>query len=250
MNIKYSVIVCKVFSILILLFLSNCKSSFSHIEQSANYTTTQPMIDGVMDTLWTKANEIKLSNYNLGAKNVKGSSDLSANYRILWDSTMLYLLVKVIDDIKFDIRKLKNSLDIPEGYECDCVELFFDSKNRKINKSGSFDVQKGDSRFEFAYSRRGITGAFKSIEGIDWAQVDTSDGYMFEIAIPLETISISSNAGYNFGFEISIYDNDYSSYNLQYYNYDDRSSISWSQKEGAEAYQNIGLLGSMTLSSL
>ena len=29
---------------------------------------------------------------------------------------------------KYDITKFKHKIDIPDGYQCDCVELFFDMK--------------------------------------------------------------------------------------------------------------------------
>jgi len=242
---KYSDLFGKSVQIFLVLSLISCKSS--PIANVANYIYLSPVIDGKMDTMWYKVPDVKLNNYNLGTENVKDSNDLSADFRIAWDSSRLYLLVKVTDDIKFDVSKVKCAMDIPRGYECDCIELCFDAKNRKINKLGSFDIKDGDSRYEFVYDRKGITGTFKSNKGIVFAQSDAPDGYMFEIAIPFETLSILPKPDCTFGFEISIYDNDYSP-DLPFYNFDNRSAISWSQKQGAEAWRNTGLLGNITLS--
>jgi hypothetical protein len=232
--------------ILAILCFSCNQSQVTNVKQFANYVSIAPEIDGKMDTCWLNADIIKLCNYNLGIENVKDSNDLSASYRIIWDTLQLYLLIDVTDEKKFDIQKINFPIDIPEGYNCDCIELHFDAENRKINELGSFDIEKGDSRYEFVYSRDKITGTFLSKKNIAFAQSDTPKGYMFEIAIPFETLSMVSKPGYTFGFEISVYDNDYDP-NLKFYNYDNRSAISWSQKQDAEAWRNIGLYGNITL---
>lgn len=243
---RYIDLLSKSVSVFIILSFISCHSS--RVKRSASYLNVPPVIDGKMDSIWNKVPDVRLHNYNQGAKYVRDSNDLSADYRIAWDTSRLYFLIHVIDDKKFDVRKFKYVMDIPQSYDCDCVELFFDMKDRKINRPGTFHVNDGDSRYSFVYDGLGITGNFKSKKGIVFAQSDTRNGYMFEIAIPFETLSaIHPVPGYTFGFEVSVDDND-NSPGLPYYNFDHRSVLSWSQKHGTDAWTNTGVYGDITLS--
>lgn len=244
---KKSILFSRLVTIIVLTNFISCQQPPSPVAQTASYVHVPPVIDGMMDTIWHSVPVVNLKNYNVGAENVKDSNDLSSNYRMVWDTSRIYLLVKVKDDVKFYFSKIKYAIDVPPGYESDCIELLFDAKNRKINKIGTFDINDGDSRYEFVYDRKGITGTFKSTEEIVFAQSDIPDGYVFEISIPFRILSIPVKPGYTFGFELTVYDNDYGP-DFQFYNYNEnRSAISWSQKQGAEAWRNTGLFGNITL---
>ncbi|MCI8308193.1 MAG: leucine-rich repeat protein, partial [Lachnospiraceae bacterium] len=81
-------------------------------------TDTAITVDGVMEDAWRKASPVVIRKYT--SKDIDGmvyEQSVAATARIMWDSSNLYVLVKVIDN------DLKRNESISES---DCVELFFD----------------------------------------------------------------------------------------------------------------------------
>ncbi len=57
-----------------------------------------PTIDGLKEALWDQTPSYPFQHVILGS--IDNASDLSANFRALWDEENLYLLVEITDDIK------------------------------------------------------------------------------------------------------------------------------------------------------
>lgn len=229
----------------------NCNKSY---KTSARISTTvkscdiAPIIDAKMESEWLNYTPVHLKNFNVGEMYVKDSLDLSSNFRMTWDKNYIYMYIIVFDDIKFNLKKIKYKIDIPEYYNCDCVELFFAADINKKSGTGTFKTSDADSRFAFIYNSNKIIEITEENHEIAWAKSDTKFGYNFEIKIPFETLSIDPIENQIFGFEISIDDNDQEP-DLLYYNFDNRSVLSWSQKpgSGANAWQNTGVFGNVKL---
>ena len=226
-----------------LVFFLGCGQHVVHY--SSQKCNVHPLIDGKIDSIWALIPHVKLHNYNLGEKYVTDSMDLSANYRMCWDMENLYILVTVIDDKVFDIRKFSYVTDIPANYDCDCVELFFDMNNDK-GGYGTFDLLDDDFRFEFVFGGRYIGGSYKTSANINYQFAESEKGYLCEISIPFQTLGITPAVDTEFGFEISINDND-DSPSSPMYNFEKRSIISWSQVKGVNAWQNPSLFGNVFL---
>ena len=65
---------------------------------------------------------------------------------MLWSEKSLFILCEVNDNYKYDRNLLKYKIvDAPEPWDCDAIELFFDSKNLKEN---SFNPSNGNYKYE------------------------------------------------------------------------------------------------------
>ncbi|MFC1569744.1 sugar-binding protein [bacterium] len=131
-----------------------------------------------------------------------GYLDLFAEARLLWDDTYIYIFVKVVDD------EISSSSE--NSYENDSVEFFFDGDNSKSPEFMDDEVQVRieyqDGDYETLYDSfpEGSEGAVA-----DWENpVGDGFGYAVEVAIPLEGLSIDTEEGNVFGFEIQINDRD------------------------------------------
>ncbi len=85
----------------------------------APYLSKAPTLDGVWDEWDTKAYPAKFIVY--GKDKIDGDQDLEGSYRIGWDSTYLYLAVKVIDD------KYAQNASGQDLYKVDSIELLLDT---------------------------------------------------------------------------------------------------------------------------
>lgn len=73
-------------------------SQFGDFPLAGHRTTTAPGIDGEEDAIWTEQERFPLGHVILGK--VRDASDLSGEYRLLWDQNNLYVLVEIVDDVK------------------------------------------------------------------------------------------------------------------------------------------------------
>ncbi len=231
--------------IAVIFLLSNCKSNKNPFYQAVKIDEN-PKIDGIIDKIWENVPYETLKRKNVGSQFIDDSLDLSARFKMAWDENYLYALFDIIDDNKYDITKFKHKIDIPDGYQCDCVELFFDMKNDKDKKYNSFNMYDDDFRYEFVYKQEAVTGTYKSAKGIELAQNDKYNGYIMEVKIPFNTLGIKPIKDYVFGCEISVNDND-DIPNKPIYNMEERAVLSWSQKEGAEGWSKTDIYGSIKL---
>jgi hypothetical protein len=156
------------------------------------------VIDGAVEDLWSQAREYKIG--NMIYMPASSESDLSANYKAMWDKKNLYVLVNVTDD------NLKNDSDSDLWYQDDCVEVFIDADNSKSNEYGENDAQ-----YHFDWDRTNPTmDRFQRgrLSGIEFAMVTTGNGYRTEIKFPWSTLGTEPSAGTKIGLDVHVNDDD------------------------------------------
>jgi len=161
------------------------------------YTTaTAPIIDGSIDALWNNYPAFSINKVSIGAANITGPADLSANFKVARDASYLYILVNVTDDI---LRSGNTA-----RWQNDEVELFIDMGNTKSATYGA-----NDFTYNFVYNVSTVyENAHNATTGVVFAQGLPAGGYIMEIKIPWATLGGTPSAGSFIGFDIGVDDND------------------------------------------
>ena len=162
-------------------------------------TSVAPVIDGEVDEAWKSVKPFPILKINSGA--ITSNADLSGQWKALWDTKNLYLLVDVTDD------KLQTD-DKSPWYALDGVELYLDGDN---SKKKSFD-HINDYQIGFIWGRTKLeTGgnSAPNVEGIMHKMVKTADGYRLETAIPWSLVlGRSPQPGALIGMDVHLNDCD------------------------------------------
>jgi len=179
-----------------ILVISAC-TNFVYAQGSKTMITiTEPVIDGNLDTAWANAFVNNIGNPIAGT--VSSTSDLSGNWRGIWDSQNLYLFVDVTDDIKFNDS-------IAQWWEDDLVEIYIDANNSKNTNYDGVD----DYQYVFRWNDPAVLETKLSrIAGVTFARVDTTTGYQLEIRFPWSTLGQTPEAGNVIGLEVMLNDDD------------------------------------------
>lgn len=161
-------------------------------------TTSPPTIDGSVDSAWGNATPYSIENVVVGA--VHGSQDFSGTWRALWDSSNIYYLVEITDN------SLKNNSG-SSWWDDDCVEIMIDADN----SGGSTYDGINDFQYGFRWNDSTVHVGSYSVDdttGVNFAIVDTSDGYCLEASIPWSTLGVTPSEGHVIGAEIYVDDDD------------------------------------------
>lgn len=205
-------------------------------KMSALQTTTAPTIDGVADDVW--ANQPVHNQLN---RIFKGTLDLSASFKMMWDENNLYILQNIADATP--------SATPAAGTEWnfDCTEVFFDMdlSGQAVDADGKYDgVNDWQIRYNRGMEANTVTGsaAVSSADGFARAQKENTDakGYVMEWKIPFAALDAGFTAenGAQFAFCINTSDNTGAART---------DGASWSAKVD-DAYQNTKSFGVVTLS--
>jgi hypothetical protein len=165
------------------------------IYKAVNQTNTAPTIDGVADGVWGGTNTSASLN-NVIDGTVANASDLSANYKAMWDATYFYVLVNVTDNVKTN----NGGTDY---YNDDAVEVFFDIGNNKTTTYGANDFQ-----YTFRWNDNTIYEKNNKTTGVTFARVDNSTGYVMEMRFPWSTLTGSPAINQLVGFDVAVNDDD------------------------------------------
>jgi len=155
------------------------------VARVANASYGTPEIDGKKDGVWLQETMPYKINTPLFA--YQGAS---GTVRILWDEHYVYTLFEITDkDLNADSFNM---------HEQDSVELFLDPENMKedyfTDYAGQYRVNyKGELSF----------GTVPTTEGVKAAATQTANGYLIELAVPVEN---TLAAGMTLGFEAQIND--------------------------------------------
>jgi hypothetical protein len=106
---------------LILLLSLNIQVAFSQ-NYTAYRTDTAPVIDGIENENCWKTASWALINQPFDGKALPDSSDFYGRYKVVWNSSRLYILMEITDDKLVDNRP--NPTD--NYWEDDCTEFFID----------------------------------------------------------------------------------------------------------------------------
>jgi len=192
-------------------------------------TTKIPVIDGMVDDIWSSARQYKTGNVIYSP--VSSANDLSADYRVMWDQENLYLFVDVRDDV------LKN--DSGEYYYDDAIEVFIDADNSKAN-----EYSENDYQYYFAWDKTSPTigeAKYNHTEGVEFVLMTIDNGYRLEVKFPWSTLGTKPSAGTKIGLDIHVNDDDDGG--------ERDSKLTWRDKKDA-AWQNPQVFGTAELAGL
>jgi len=182
----------------------------------AEFLSTAPKLDGVWDEWNTTAYPARFIVY--GSGEVVNKEDLEGSYRVGWDDSNLYLAVKVYDDLY-----VQNASGA-EIFKGDSIELLFDVD--LMGDVNSTELNSDDYQLAFSPGKGGVSGDketylyYPSSVAGSRTQVKIASTYgggvlRAEISIPWSVLGVSPTSGKQFGFAVSMSDNDNNSQNIQ-----------------------------------
>jgi uncharacterized protein YjdB len=162
----------------------------------AKVSGSAPVIDQTIDAVWSIAPVKSISNVTIGSL----PAGYSGQWRALYDSTNLYLLVQVND-----------ATVINNGgtawWNSDAVEIFIDANNTKgTTYNGINDFQLG-----FRWNDNTVNVGSNSVTnttGIRFSMYATGTGYNLEAALPWSTLGTTSAIGKALGFDVALDNSD------------------------------------------
>ncbi|MBC8472543.1 MAG: CBM9 family sugar-binding protein [Planctomycetes bacterium] len=162
-----------------------------------------PVIDGVVDDVWSIATEQDILNTTAGS-DPSGPADCSGKWRVLWDWEYIYALVVVRDEV------LNNDSGTDSKWNDDSVEFYVDGDNSK----GS-TCDENDHQYTCRWNNTELEtpsayhNGEPSLVGFEYAIVTTGNGYIYEVRIPWTSImGAGPTAGQEIGIEVFINDDD------------------------------------------
>ncbi len=187
------------------------------VYQLTNTVTTDGTITGTEWDDATSASSIVLGNLGpvtgVGFSAPDNSADLSGTVRLKWDSSNLYALFQITDDVRGEDSADGNGI-APNlnTFNDDSVELFFEDT---YPGAGNLD---GINRFQYRFNPN-TTPASQEIEatplstsgaGITWGVADSGTDYTVEVSIPWTTLGLGSSPtiGNSFSFMAGVNDDD------------------------------------------
>jgi len=160
-------------------------------------TATAPVIDGSVDSAWSIAPAYSINNITLGT--VSSSADLSGTFKAMWDSTNLYYLVEITDDVFMT--------DSTSPWDDDTVEVFVDADN---SKGTSYDGIN-DFQYGFRYNDPNVyigTNSVNNSTGVVKAFATITGGYRMEVRVPWSTLGVTPVANNLIGTDVQVNDDD------------------------------------------
>jgi len=186
---------------------------------SAGYVSSTPVIDGSWSEWKDYTTQYPITAITYGRSHWTGADDLEGSFAMAWDSTYMYLGVKVHDDVH-----AQNATGA-YIYQGDSIEILLDKnpyRNYYTQSMTSDDYQLGISAGNsgtgiapsaYLWYPSGSSGT-KSDVSIGYT---TEDGgiYRYEVRIPWSVFGINPANGMHLGLAVSISDNDDTTQNVQ-----------------------------------
>lgn len=182
----------------------------------AKYMATPPTLDGSWDEWTSTAYPARFVVF--GKDNWSGKADLEGSFKVGWDANYLYLATKTYDD-----TYVQNATDI-NIYKGDSVEMLFDVD--LLGDVNSNQLNSDDYQLVFSPGKGGVTGVKETylynpsnVAGprttVKIAATYVNAIIRMEIAVPWSVLGVTPAAGKQFGFVVSMNDNDNEAQNVQ-----------------------------------
>jgi endo-1,4-beta-xylanase len=142
-----------------------------------------PVIDGNMDSLWSKANIVTTDRW------VQGTNGAKAKVRTLWDAGRLYVLAEVTDSLL--------SKQSPNVWEQDSLEIFVDQ-----NKAATASYQADDGQYRINFDNQQSVNPVALGGNLVSAVKQTANGYVVEASIKWN--GTPPAAGDIIGFDVQV----------------------------------------------
>jgi len=183
-----------------------------------NPDSAMPVIDGVVDDIWSLSSEQSI-NVTVSGSDPSSAADCSGVWRALWGYECIYVLVEVKDE------SLQADTSIADSWQDDSVEFYIDGDNSKGATCDENDHQYAFRWNTMVETPRAYHNGEPSLVGIEYAVATTDSGYLFEIKIPWTSImGMAPTPGQEIGIEVWINDDDDGG--------DRDSQISWYGSDG------------------
>jgi len=199
-------LICLVSFVLVLDLTSNAfaQPADGQIQQ----TSVAPVIDGLEEDIWWGVLAYPIDQVVVGsATSIQNELDFSATWKALWDSTRIYFLVDVTDDIL--IFDSPGSGAWPNMHYDDSVEVHLDADNSKGTTYATDDFQYG---FRWDDPDTIGTGGNSNTDttGVEFVIVGKTNpkGYICEISIPWSTLGTTPGLGDFIGANVAVNDDD------------------------------------------
>ncbi len=196
--------------------VTSTNTPIPRVSSVAAFLSKPPSIDGDWDE-WTTT-QYPIKHVVFGGANWTGAKDLQAAYRVGWDTTYLYLAVKVNDD-----GYVQNATGA-NLFQGDSIEVLLSTQPDADSPSlglTAADYQIGISP--------GHPNVGENMEAYRWypkakaghltnvaiGAIPTSFGYRIEFSIPWSVFAVTPTRGDVFGFAVSVSDNDNKTENIQ-----------------------------------
>ncbi len=177
-------------------------------------------IPPVFDSIWDEwdATKYPAKYVVFGASQWEDADDLEGSFAVSWNEAYLYLAVKVLDE------KYVQNATSQDIYKGDSIEILFDANlygDLNTNSLNSDDFQIGISpgkggvdgeKEVYLWFPSGKAG---SITDAIVASSKSDGIYRVEVAIPWKVFNITPASGQQYGFGLSVSDNDDASENVQ-----------------------------------
>jgi len=183
---------------------------------NGKYMKTAPVLDSIWDEWDATKYPAKYVVY--GASQWEDSDDLEGSFAVGWNETYLYLAVKVLDE-----KYVQNATG-EDIYKGDSIEILVDTNlygDLSTTSLSSDDFQigispgkggvDGDKEVYLWYP----SGKAGSIDDAIVASSNSDGVYRVEVVIPWKVFNITPANGQQYGFGLSVSDNDDSSENIQ-----------------------------------
>src|SRR5688572_16178681 len=153
----------------------------------AGNTATAPTINGSLSEAgWSLA--------NTAGKTTIGTPNNTVTFGTMWNSTYLYVGVRVLDANLFN--------DSANTWEDDSVEIYIDANHNHGTVYDSFDRQ-----FVKGYNDSGLS-SIGSTTGVVHAWAAITGGYSVELAIPWSNLGVTPTPGLMIGLDVGNNDDD------------------------------------------
>jgi hypothetical protein len=176
---------------------------------SAAYLASAPTIDGPWDD-WSTT-QYPMDYVVWKAADWTGPNDLQGSYRVGWDTSYLYLAVKVFDDVYAQHETganiyLGDSLELllSTNPYADSAAAGLVAHDYQIGVSPGYDELDEDTEayLWFPKSKEGSLGSVPI--GVE----PMTGGYRIEFAVPWSVFGVAPARGQVYGFAMSVSDND------------------------------------------
>ena len=154
-----------------------------------------PVIDGNKDAIWDAFQTHHVTNTVAG--DVVDDADLSAQFRVAYDSYNLFVFAEIVDDV--DVQ------DSEMPFRDDALELYIDGGNEK---SEVYDAN--DQQLIFSRDGEGFWASNLAINhpGAEFATVQTPTGYNVEVKLPWANLGVDIFSSKLIGFDVYVDDDD------------------------------------------
>jgi len=171
-------------------------------------TLVAPVIDGLEEDIWWGVLAYPIDQVVVGsATSIQNELDFSATWKALWDSTRIYFLVDVTDDILIFDSPGEGAW--PNMHYDDSVEVHLDADNSKGTTYATDDFQYG---FRWDDPDTVGTGGNSNTDttGVEFVILGKTNptGYICEISIPWSTLGTTPGLGDFIGTNVAVNDDD------------------------------------------